>query len=98
MILSPLGQQEQAQLGENTYMEVRYEDFVEAPHRIMEQILDFCGLDWDDRCLNFHQTKRSVSTLSVSQVRKPIYRDSVKLWEKYGDKLNDLKDALGALV
>jgi hypothetical protein len=68
----------------------QYEKLVEEPEKQIRLLLDFCGLEWSDKCLDFHKEKRSVKTLSISQVRKPVYKDSVQLWKKYGDKLEPL--------
>ena len=62
------------------------------------RIIDFLGLEWDPRCLKFHESDRPVKTASVSQVRKPIYKTSVERGRRYGDKLNPLIEALGLKV
>jgi hypothetical protein len=57
-----------------------------------------CGLDWDDACLDFHDSKRSVRTASVTQVRQPIYQSSVERWRPYEKFLGPLLDELGDLA
>ena len=74
--------------------EVRYEDVVANQEEESRKLLAFCGLGWNDACLGFHQTKRRVTTTSATQVRQPIYTDSVGLWEKYGEELAPLRRAL----
>ena len=59
-----------------------------------KEVIAFCGLEWDDKCLKFHESDRPVKTASVSQVRKPIYTSSVARWRRYGDGLKPLVDAL----
>jgi len=59
------------------------------------ELLDFCGLEWNDACMEFHKTKRDVRTASAKQVRQPIYTSSVKAWKVYEKHLQPLKDALG---
>ena len=49
--------------------------------RKREKLIDACGLEWEDACLNFHQNKNKVQTLSVYQVRQPISQASVKGWK-----------------
>ena len=71
-------------------LEVQYEDLVGDPERHARRIIDFCGLPWDDACLDFHSTKRSVRTASANQVRKPIYASSVGRWKLYGEHLAPL--------
>ncbi len=58
------------------------------------RLIEFCGLTWDEQCLNFAETERAVQTPSKWQVRQPIYRSSVGGWKKYGDHLGPLEDAL----
>jgi hypothetical protein len=40
-------------------------------------MIKFCDLEWQDKCLDFHKTKRSIKTLSVAEARKPIYKSSL---------------------
>lgn len=78
--------------------ECAYEDLVDSPESEIRRLLDHCGLDWSDACLDFHTTKRTVKTASVTQVRKPIYKDSVQAWRRYERHLQPLLDALGDTV
>ena len=82
----------------SAFMEVQYEDVVAEPETNARRIIDFLGLEWDPRCLKFHESDRPVKTASVSQVRKPIYKTSVERGRRYGDKLNPLIEALGLKV
>jgi tetratricopeptide (TPR) repeat protein len=77
------------------FLEVQYEDVVADPETNARRVIDFLELDWDPRCLKFHESDRPVKTASVSQVRKPIYKTSVERGRRYGDKLNPLYEALG---
>jgi tetratricopeptide (TPR) repeat protein len=76
-------------------LEVRYEETVEDLEAQARRVVAFCGLPWDERCLEFHTLKRPIKTASVTQVRRPIYRTSVNRAERYGDLIAPLKDALG---
>jgi tetratricopeptide (TPR) repeat protein len=76
-------------------LDVQYEDMVEDSEAMSRKIIDFIGLEWDDACLNFHQTKRQVKTASVEQIRQPIYTSSVGKWRKYQPFLSPLVEALG---
>lgn len=76
-------------------LHVKYEDLVENPDRWIRKIIEFCGLEWDDRCLQFHEAERNVLTLSYDQVRRPIYTSAVKRYEKYEAHLGPLRKALG---
>jgi len=73
---------------------VVYEDVVADTEGQARRIIEFLGLDWNDKCLEFHKSDRPVKTASVAQVRKPIYKSSVKRWAKYGKGLQPLVDAI----
>ena len=79
-------------------LDVQYENVVEDAETNAKRIVEFLGLQWNDACLDFHKSDRPIKTASVSQVRKPIYGSSVKRWERYGDGLKPLVDALNAGV
>jgi len=64
---------------------------------VTRKLIDFLDLEWNDACLNFHETERSVQTISKWQVRQPIYTTSVKRWKQYDKHLGPLKQALGDL-
>ena len=78
-------------------LEVSYEEVVADQEATSRKLVEFCGLEWDDRCLSFHEVKRSDNTLSYDQVRKPIYKDSVKRSDRFGDLLDPLRAALAGL-
>jgi hypothetical protein len=61
----------------------------------VRQLLDHCGLDFEDACLSFHTNTRAVRTASSEQVRRPLYRDAVDHWRNFDAWLQPLKDALG---
>jgi tetratricopeptide (TPR) repeat protein len=71
-----------------------YEDLVRSQQEQVSKLLQHCGLDWDDACLDFHKTRRKVKTASNAQVRRPIYNDSVKLWKRYEKQLQPLRAAI----
>jgi len=73
---------------------VQYEDVVADTEKEAKALIEFIGLDWDPKCVDFHKSDRPVKTASVAQVRKPIYNTSVKRWKKYGDGLQPLVDAI----
>lgn len=74
--------------------EVDYERMTEEPDVLIPKLVEFCGLPWDDACLNFHTTRRDVRTASAMQVRQPIYKTSVEAWRAYETHLEPLKKAL----
>ena len=75
--------------------EVRYEDMTDNPEPIVRGMLEFCDLEWDDACLNFHETERAVKTASIWQVRQPMYKTSVAKWKRYEQHLGPLIEGLG---
>jgi tetratricopeptide (TPR) repeat protein len=75
-------------------LEVQYEEVVADLEGQARRIIAHCGLEWDDHCLSFHQTKRPVQTLSTIEVRQPIYRSSVGRWRAYEQQLRPLIAAL----
>jgi len=76
-------------------LEVSYEELVTNQETTTRRILDFCGLDFDPRCIEFWKTGRTVLTLSQDQVRRPMYTSSIARHEQFGELLSPLSDALG---
>jgi tetratricopeptide (TPR) repeat protein len=74
---------------------LQYEDLVADLPAQTARLTAFLGLEPDERMLEFHKTERLVKTPSASQVRQPIYRDSVQAWRRYGEALWPLAEALG---
>ena len=80
-------------------LRVQYEDVVSDLEGQVRRLLEYCGLPFDNRCINFHTTDRSVRTPSSEQVRRPIYEAGLDSWRPFEDFLGPLKEALGpALV
>jgi len=80
------------------FLDLSYEDLVADQEGQTRRMIDYCGLEWDDACLDFHRNKRSVSTASLIQVRQPISSSSVERWRHYEKFLGPLLEALGELV
>ena len=74
---------------------VFYENMVEHTEHEVRRLLDYCGLTFDDACLNFFDNERPVRTASSEQVRQPIYTSGVDQWRRYEAWLDPLKAALG---
>lgn len=75
-------------------LEIDYEDTVADQEGVSRRLLEFCGLDWDEAVLAFHETERAVKTASVWQVRQPIYSRSVGRWRSYERHLEPLLEGL----
>jgi tetratricopeptide (TPR) repeat protein len=76
------------------FMEINYEDLINDPETQAQQLIKYCNLDWEDKCLEFYKSGRQVKTLSILQVRQPIYKSSVKAWERYEQDLQPLFKAI----
>ena len=74
---------------------VQHEDVLDDLEGQVKRILDFCGLDFEEACLAFHQTKRVIKTPSSEQVRQPIYKTGMGQWKPFENYLAELKQALG---
>lgn len=75
-------------------LNVGYEEVIDDQRAATKKLLDFCGLGWDDACMDFHKNARAVKTASFAQVRKPVFRGSVGLWRRYSDHLQEMNDEL----
>jgi predicted Zn-dependent protease len=77
---------------------VIYEDLVENTENEVRRLLDYCGVPFEEGCLKFYETGRSVRTASSEQVRTPIFKDAVDHWQNYESWLEPLKSALGPVL
>ena len=71
-----------------------YEDGVRDIEQYARALIDFLGLEWNDACLRFWETKRDVITASTDQVRRPTYTSSIGRWRKFTDHLGPLFESL----
>ncbi len=85
------------EIAPDRFYEVWYDDLIANPEEESRKLVAAAGLTWEDNCLNFHQNKRRVDTLSVYQVRQPIYKSSLKAWQRYENELKPLFESLGDL-
>jgi len=76
-------------------LRVQYEDVVADLDTQVRRILDHCGLPFEEACINFHETERSVRTPSSEQVRQPIFKSGLEQWRHFEPFLGPLKEALG---
>jgi Tfp pilus assembly protein PilF len=72
-----------------------YEALQAEPEAQIRRLLDFCELPFDPACLAFHQSSRTVLTISAAQVRQPLRRDTARS-ARYGEKLDALREKLRA--
>ncbi len=75
--------------------DVEYEKLVENKESEIKKILDFCELEWDEKCLNPHQnSKTPIKTVSISQARQPIYKTSLKSSDNFDKYLDSMYSRL----
>lgn len=74
---------------------VSYNDMVNDQESTTRNMLDYCKLEWNDACLDFHKSKRVVATASYDQVRQKIYTQSKARWKKYESNIGPLVEHLG---
>ncbi|WP_037317477.1 tetratricopeptide repeat-containing sulfotransferase family protein [Ruegeria halocynthiae] len=85
-------------LPDGAFHEVKYEALIDDFDAEARCLIDYCSLEWDDACLEFHKSKRRVRTASVQQVRKPLYASSKEKWRTYEAQLSPLIDLFGANI
>jgi hypothetical protein len=73
---------------------VDYDELVRAPERAVRRLLDFLGLEWDERCLEFHKVGNLVKTASIWQVRDTLYTRSSGRWRHYRKYLEEMRATL----
>ena len=74
--------------------ELQYEDLIADPLQQTRRLLEFCGLDWEDACADFHANAAPATTASAAQVRRPLYNTSVSQWRHYTTQLAPLQKQL----
>lgn len=79
----------------NYVLRIQHEDVLADLETQVRRILDFCGLPFEEQCLEFYKTERAVRTPSSEQVRQPIFQSATQQWEHYEPYLESLKRALG---
>lgn len=79
-------------------LDIDYESYMTDLESTARRIVEFTGLEWNSKCLNFYEVERPVRTASQWQVRQPIYQTSVDRWRNYMPHLQPLLDVLGPLA
>jgi len=77
---------------------VNYESLVQDNEAEVRELLEYCGLSFEEQCLRFYENDRAVRTASSEQVRQPIFRDGLEQWRHYEPWLEPLKAALGPVL
>ncbi|HCT44497.1 MAG TPA: hypothetical protein DF699_04740 [Phycisphaerales bacterium] len=79
-------------------LDAQYEQTTSDPENSIRRMLDHVGLRFDEACMNFHKSKKSVHTASVSQIRQPLYTSSSQRWKHYEKHIGPLVEKLGHLI
>ena len=80
---------------EKQIYEIRYDDLVKNKIDQTKNLFNFCELKWDEKIFDFYKTAKTIRTVSINQVKKPIYQSSVNINEKFSKflkHLNQLED------
>ena len=79
-------------------LDVHYEETVTDLEKQTRKVLEFCGLNFEEQCLRYYETKRAVKTASSEQVRQPVYTSALGFWENYSSQIEDWKDHLEDVI
>ncbi len=79
-------------------LNVAYESLLDNQEEETRRMLDYCELEFEENCLRFYETERTVKTASFRQVRKPIYHASRNRWRNYAPQLQGLAEMIGESV
>jgi hypothetical protein len=75
-------------------LEVEYERIVADQERETRRLLDFCGLEWEEACIDFHRNAAPVATASAVQVREPLHSRAIGRWRRYALELASVRERL----
>jgi len=78
----------------NQIYHLDYDKFTENQLDETKKLLQQCNLSWEDSCIEFHNNSKVVKTISTSQVREKLYKNSSQMWKNYSEYLNPLVDKL----
>lgn len=78
------------------FLDLSYEELVDDQEGVSRRIIEFCGLEWQPACLEFHNNAAPVATASSAQVREPVNRDALHRWRHYARQLDPLAGRLRA--
>jgi len=75
-------------------LDLKYESIINNQKDTTENLLKYCGLEWEEQCLKFYETERSINTASSEQVRQPIYKGAMNAWKNYERHIAPLIETL----
>ena len=71
-------------------LNVDYENLITNNEHTVKKIINYCNLDWSEKCLNHHKNNMTIRTLSTNQANKPIYSSSINSYKNYQFYLNEM--------
>ena len=77
-------------LFDKTILNIKYEDIVSNSENKIKELINFCGLDWEEQCLKYYDNSNPIKTLSANQANKPIYKTSINKFKDFENDLNIL--------
>ena len=77
---------------------LKYEELVINPKPVIEGLLSYCSLSWEDACLTFHENEAASTTASAVQVRSELFQSSIGKWLNYEEQLKPISDILGEFL
>ena len=78
----------------NYIYDISYEQLINNQKEETQKLLNACGLEWNENCIRFYENVRPVKTASTTQVRQPIFQDSIHSWKNYKKYLKPLLEIL----
>ena len=78
----------------NDIFTLDHEKLIDDQETVSKNLIKYCGLEWEDSCLEFYKTKRQVQTASNEQVRQPINKKSLAAWKNYEEFIEPLIQSL----
>ena len=82
----------------NEIHDLEYAEMINDQENVTRRLLNFCQLDWEEKCLRFYETKRSINTASSEQVRLPIYKGALNSWRLYEEHIGPLIEILEPIL
>jgi len=79
----------------DSFLTIQYEDFVARFDQAARELITYCGLEWEEACANYWTSRRTVSTISTLQVRRPPQQSSTRA-QAYSAHLAPLVNSLHA--
>ena len=75
-------------------LDIQYAELVADPEATMRKVFDFCGLPWEEGCLQIERRATPVTTASSTQVRESIHAGALGSWQRYARQLEPLRQRL----